>query len=106
MERATISSIQSAINEERWEEADSLISQFKKSEGEEYRADVFAVLEASCYIHKEEYTKAIKCIHDGLTCNLLNYELYFMLGNIKEKQGKFAQHIMFIPLKTMKCVSN
>lgn len=29
MERATISSIQSAINEERWEEADSLISQFK-----------------------------------------------------------------------------
>lgn len=91
MERATISSIQSAINEERWEEADSLISQFKKSEGEEYRADVFAVLEASCYIHKEEYTKATKCIHDGLTYNLLNYELYFMLGNIKEKQGKFAQ---------------
>ena len=83
-----------------------MISQFKKSEGEEYRADVFAVLEASCYIHKEEYTKATKCIHDGLTYNLLNYELYFMLGNIKEKQGKFAQHIMFIPLKTMKCVSN
>lgn len=92
MKQITMQEIQAAINEERWEEAYSLISEMKSVDAiRDEERNIFAVLEASCYIHRCEYDEAMQCIHNGLAHNMFHYELYFMLGNIKETLGNMAQ---------------
>ncbi len=91
MEQVTLQLIQTAINEERWDEAKAYVMILKTMDSEKCKSDIFAVLEASCYIHDGAYPDALDCIYRGLKVNIYNYELYYMLGNIKEALGNHAQ---------------
>lgn len=53
--------------------------------------DTLAILEATVYLETQEFDPAFRCISEGLKINPLNYELYFMLGNLYETQGKLQQ---------------
>lgn len=91
MGQVSLQAIQEAINMEQWEVVAQHITNFHKENRKECQTDVFAILEASLYIHMERYKQALSCIHEGFKYNIFNYELYFMLGNIKEVLGNQEQ---------------
>lgn len=87
----TLQKIQGCINNGDWGNARTFLEDYKLHKDRNYFDDTFYILEASIYINDKNYDEAIKSITTGLKYNIKNYELYFMLGNIKEITGNLAQ---------------
>lgn len=77
--------IKEAITMHEHEKAIQLMKDYLEN-GNIY-TDSLAILEASVYLETAQLSNAFHCISEGLKLNPLNYELYFMLGNLYEMQG-------------------
>ena len=85
-----IEDIKDWIRKENPDSAMDILKQWKQTE--EYRFDdTAAVLEGSIYLMKQNYAEALDSIYRGIAVNPYNYELYFMLGQLKEQKGNYHQ---------------
>lgn len=82
--------IQQLINENQWEKAEELLQQYIGNNQLVYD-DVIAIFEASIAIKRGLTDYALDCIRRGLKYNVHNYELYYMMGNVYEAEGKHQQ---------------
>lgn len=73
--------IQQYIEQGLLEEAEQIISQYKKIIGYD---DEIASMEAIINIYNANYDEALNSIKAGLQINMLNSDLYFTMGNIHE----------------------
>ena len=80
--------ILSAINEEKWQVARELLDQYLLLPNQVY-TDVVGILEASICMTEDDYEAAWKATEHGLCCNMCNYELYFIQGQIMERQENY-----------------
>lgn len=86
-----LSIIQEAVNNSNWDLATTLITIYRETHCVTELTDIFYILEASCLMHERDYAGAQESIRNGLVKNIYNYELYFMLGNLKEALGNDSQ---------------
>lgn len=78
------------ISKENPDSAMDILKQWKQTE--DYRFDdTAAVLEGSVYLMKQNYAEALDSIYRGIAVNPYNYELYFMLGQLKEQEENYHQ---------------
>jgi O-antigen biosynthesis protein len=86
-----LENIQNLIQNCQWREAQKLIDEYRKTAFNHSYTDMVEIFQAAIYMNDKEYDKAEKSILDGLRANITNYELYFMLGNLKEIYENKAQ---------------
>jgi GT2 family glycosyltransferase/precorrin-6B methylase 2 len=86
-----LANIQNMIHKAQWIEAQKLIDEYRKFENCALYGDILEIFQATIYNNMKEYEKAENAICNGLKINIANYELYFILGNIKEIYGNMAQ---------------
>lgn len=84
-----LNKVTEAISCQEYQKALELIEQHLKC-GNPY-TDSTAILEGTIYLETKQFDAAFRCISDGLTLNPLNYELYFMLGNLYEAQNELKK---------------
>lgn len=73
-----LNQLEALVNEEKWEEARSLIGRLEQ---EMEPSDRLALLNAVTYMGEEKLPEAYQCITVGIICNPTNYELYLLLGD-------------------------
>ena len=73
-----LNQLEALVNEEKWQEARSLIERLEK---EMEPSDRLALLSAVTYMGQEKLQEAYQCITVGMICNPANYELYLLLGD-------------------------
>lgn len=71
--------ISNLIEEEKFEEALTLISEAMEKDG---FSDTLAILAASVNLALGEYQGAFSMVENGIACNPANYELHFMKANL------------------------
>lgn len=79
--------IKSAIGQQDYQRAYELLSDYLNTTHD--AADIIAIVEASVYMGLNMWDKALLCIQNGLKAAPVNYELYFMLGNVYEVSQEY-----------------
>ena len=79
--------IKYAIEQQNYQQAYELLKNYLKTDHD--YTDTLAIIEASINMGLNIWDKALECIEKGLKINPVNYELYFMLGNIYELSSKY-----------------
>lgn len=81
--------IKYAIEQQDYQNAYDLLKNYLDTNPD--YTDSLAIVEASVYMGLEYWEQALECIKNGLKLNPINYELYFMLGNMYELSAEYSK---------------
>jgi GT2 family glycosyltransferase/predicted SAM-dependent methyltransferase len=76
--------IQQLISNNQWEQAKTMLQPYHSGLAGFTYDDEIAIFDASICMNLGDMESAMDCIRKGLSYNIGNYELYFMMGNIFE----------------------
>lgn len=99
-----LNKISKAITGHDYPQALQLIEEYLEN-GNPY-TDSLAILEGTVYLETNDFETAFRCIFEGLKLNPLNYELYFMLGNLYQAQGKLKKAYLCYENAVYHCKDN
>lgn len=82
--------IQELLSAQEYGQAETVLQEWKQQQDFSYDATI-AILESNFLMLQKRYTEALEMIYRGLKIDSCNYELYFLLAQVKELGGAYKQ---------------